>query len=431
MIKAKFFWNAEDSALRLRVEGHAGMGDVGEDVVCAAVSCLVQTLADKVQEAMRRGFAMGRVQREAGNRWIIEANHVNDDEAWDALTSWFDFAESGLAAVAARYPEAVELESVSDTGEAMANGWNLQIFAEGGGDGGAAGAAADGDGAGPAPSPTEGPKDARAEVEAMLEEDGEEGDPDQDADEEEPDEDDKPDPEQRQKAFREMIRGEYRAEFQQSIQQAVGATLQQLMGENTQLGNLLDTLAHKYNTQPGDLGALMAAVQQGEKGDEYYEDLALKKGVSVRLAKEMDTMETELAQLRNERQQRVQQAEIRRIHVQWDAEAQRLHEMDPEFDIKEALQNPTFAAVLKSGVPMEAAYQAAYFDRILERSTQNTAQKVEQGVTERIRQRGSRPAENGTNPGGAATLKTDVSKLTKAQCEELERQVRMGKIIKL
>ena len=48
-------------------------------------------------------------------------------------------------------------------------------------------------------------------------------------------------------------------------------------------------------------------------------------------------------------------------------------------------------------------------------------------MVERIRQRGARPSENGTNPGGAAVLKTDVSKLTPAQCEELERRAMRGR----
>lgn len=78
---------------------------------------------------------------------------------------------------------------------------------------------------------------------------------------------------------------------------------------------------------------------------------------------------------------------------------------------------------------MEDAYKARYFDDIMARKTAETAKKTESGVVERIRQRGARPSENGTNPGGAAVLKTDVSKLTPAQCEELERRAMRGQII--
>ena len=85
--------------------------------------------------------------------------------------------------------------------------------------------------------------------------------------------------------------------------------------------------------------------------------------------------------------------------------------------------------MLKLGVKMEDAYKARYFDDIMARRTTQTAKTVEKGVEARIRQRGARPSENGTNPGGAAVLKTDVSKLTPAQCEELERRAMRGQII--
>ena len=49
---------------------------------------------------------------------------------------------------------------------------------------------------------------------------------------------------------------------------------------------------------------------------------------------------------------------------------------------------------------------------------------------ERIRQRASRAEENGTRPGSAAVTKTDVSSMTRAQREALERQALHGVQIK-
>lgn len=113
----------------------------------------------------------------------------------------------------------------------------------------------------------------------------------------------------------------------------------------------------------------------------------------------------------------------------WDAAVERIRAEDPDFDIKTALADPDFAQMLKLGVKMEDAYKARYFDDIMARRTTQTAKTVEKGVEARIRQRGARPSENGTNPGGAAVLKTDVSKLTPQQCEELERRAMRGQII--
>ena len=59
-----------------------------------------------------------------------------------------------------------------------------------------------------------------------------------------------------------------------------------------------------------------------------------------------------------------------------------------------------------------------------------SAQTVEQGVVERIRQRSARPAENGTRPGSAAVTRADVASMTRAQREALERQALHGVQIK-
>ena len=147
------------------------------------------------------------------------------------------------------------------------------------------------------------------------------------------------------------------------------------------------------------------------------------------LAKEMDALESENAKHRAAEQQRAEAAKMEAIQQEWDAAAERIRAEDPGFDIKTALADPDFAQMLKLGVKMEDAYKARYFDDIMARRTTQTAKTVEKGVEARIRQRGARPAENGTNPGGAAVLKTDVSKLTPAQCEELERRAMRGQII--
>jgi hypothetical protein len=47
-------------------------------------------------------------------------------------------------------------------------------------------------------------------------------------------------------------------------------------------------------------------------------------------------------------------------------------------------------------------------------------------VVERIRQRGARPAENGTHPGSAAVTGADVNRMTRSQREALERQALHG-----
>ena len=422
-----------DKGYSLAASGHAGYAPAGQDIVCAAVSVLAQTLANKVEAAARSGRLLTSCVQH-GETFVVQALPKPGPNAL-MVASWFDFVEEGLRALAEEHPDNVELVVTDGGADDMDEpAMKLQMFAEGG-DGAAEGTgeAAAAEKAASAPVQGKGREAAAAEVDEMLSPAEEPGAEEDTAEGEEQDgaaDKSGTDPEAHRKAFGELMRGEYNREFGEMIVQATQKAYDSILNEQGPVGRILNALGQKYGTTPGDYEALAAAVEGGVvKDDAYYEDMAMKKGISVQLAKEMDALESENAKHRAAEQQRAEAAKMEAIQQEWDAAAERIRAEDPGFDIKTALADPDFAQMLKLGVKMEDAYKARYFDDIMARRTTQTAKTVEKGVEARIRQRGARPAENGNNPGGAAVLKTDVSKLTPAQCEELERRAMRGQII--
>lgn len=448
--------------LILQASGHAGYAEKGSDIVCAAVSALMQTLAYSVDG--------GTVTRSSDDCNILT---VQAEQSFDNMAK-FELVTDGLMLLAKQYPENVQFVNLhaNDTDNV-----DLQLFADGaasGGEGGAEGEAAPAVQA-PALRPAQermarrsrpgsttkaNPQSPKPGEETLSPLPSADGDASRNSPEEEArnqgstDERQSEGEEQNQseekkeltaaekrRAFGKLMQGEYAAEFEEALQRASQATVQSIQN-SPQVKALMDALGEAYGVDtasPDSLAALTEAVKNGRvKNDEYYETLAQEKGVSVKTAREMDRMEGELQRAAAEKQRAEQlrqaaehQQRAAAVRAQWEAEAQKLQQKYPAFELDEVMNNPAVKDMILRGVGLEAAYRAAYFDQLMENQTALTAKQVEQGVEARIRQRGQRPAENGTHPGGAAETKVDVAHMTKAQRLELAKRARHGERIVL
>lgn len=455
-------YDEKEKNMILQASGHAGYAEKGSDIVCAAVSALMQTLAYSVD-----GGTVTRSQDDC-NTLTVQA-----EQSFDNMAK-FELVTDGLMLLAKQYPENVRFVNLhaNDTDNV-----DLQLFADGaasGGEGGAEGEAAPAVQA-PALRPAQermarrsrpgsttkaNPQSPRPGEETLSPLPSADGDASRSSPEEKArnqgstDERQSEGEEQNQseekkeltaaekrRAFGKLMQGEYAAEFEEALQRASQATVQSIQN-SPQVKALMDALGEAYGVDtasPDSLAALTEAVKNGRvKNDEYYETLAQEKGVSVKTAREMDRMEGELQRAAAEKQRAEQlrqaaehQQRAAAVRAQWEAEAQKLQKKYPAFELDEVMNNPAVKDMILRGVGLEAAYRAAYFDQLMENQTALTAKQVEQGVKARIRQRGQRPAENGTHPGGAAETKVDVAHMTKAQRLELAKRARHGERIVL
>lgn len=452
---------------RLEVFGHAGYAPRGQDIVCAGASMLMETLVYVLADCDEAECCV--YNEPTGPRVSVKLT----GSIFPTDLTAMEFAKTGLALLAERYPENIHYEDKSKDGqEKMVN---LQLFAEGCGDGGAAAAAASAaDAAQEVQEPALRPAEERlARRSGVLKRSSrEEGSPSQSAqsaasspeggalgseekseldeeaaenqneaegkDGEEKGEGKTKSPEERRKAFGELLRGEYADLTEELMQNAVTEATRRLEASPAMKG-LMQALQEKYGTDANDLVALTEAVRNGAvKDDAYYEKLAMEKGVSTRTARELDKLESQNKHLTEQQQmiqqmerQRAQQARIAELQAGWDREAEQLKAQYPDFNMAEVLANPEVEKMMRSGVSMTNAYRSAYFDHILKQQQAATARQVEQGVVNRMQQRNARPGENGTRPGSAVQTKIDVSHMSRKEMEEMERRAMRGEVITL
>ena len=452
---------------RLEVFGHADYAPRGQDIVCAGASMLMETLVYVLADCDEAECCA--YNEPTGPRVSVKLT----GSIFPTDLTAMEFAKTGLALLAERYPENIHYEDKSKDGqEKMVN---LQLFAEGCGDGGAAAAAASATDAvqevqEPALRPAEERLARRSGV--LKRSSREEGSPSQSAqsaasspeggalgseekseldeeaeenqneaegkDGEEKGEGKTKSPEERRKAFGELLRGEYADLTEELMQNAVTEATRRLEASPAMKG-LMQALQEKYGTDANDLVALTEAVRNGAvKDDAYYEKLAMEKGVSTRTARELDKLESQNKHLTEQQQmiqqmerQRAQQARIAELQAGWDREAEQLKAQYPDFNVTEVLANPEVEKMMRSGVSMTNAYRSAYFDHILKQQQAATARQVEQGVVNRMQQRNARPGENGTRPGGAVQTKIDVSHMSRKEMEEMEKRAMRGEVITL
>lgn len=120
-----------DKGYSLAASGHAGYAPAGQDIVCAAVSVLAQTLANKVEAAARSGRLLTSCVQH-GETFVVQALPKPGPNAL-MVASWFDFVEEGLRALAEEHPDNVELVVTDGGADDMDEpAMKLQMFAEGG-----------------------------------------------------------------------------------------------------------------------------------------------------------------------------------------------------------------------------------------------------------------------------------------------------------
>ena len=230
--------------------------------------------------------------------------------------------------------------------------------------------------------------------------------------------------------FEKLIKGPYKEQYDARVQDTIQKRLKgskETVDKYNALTPTLEILANKYGVDATDIEALNKAIQED---DTFFEEEALKRGMSVQDYKAIRKMERENADLKRQMQEQQTKEKADKLYTQWLQQEQDTKKVYPSFNMQAEMQNPRFVDLLKSNIDVKTAYEVLHKDEILPAAMQFTAKTVEQKLTNKIIANGARPTENGMSSQGAAVVKSDVSQLSKADRAEIIRRVQRGEKIR-
>jgi hypothetical protein len=270
-------------------------------------------------------------------------------------------------------------------------------------------------------------KNPLADVKYGIQEEDEEmedaADPEETAEAEE-------DKEAEPESFETLIRGKYKAEYDKSVQSILARRLKSAKAAEAaqqKSAPIFQALADKYGVDASDLDGLLEKIQDDNS---LYEEKAVEAGMTVEQYKKFANTQRENRMLREQQEAAEREAESRRVFQGWVQEAESMKETYPNLDFEEELRNQDVTELLSRGVPFKTAYEVAHHDEIMQGTIQYAVNHTRKATAESIRNRQSRPVENGMSVKGAAPVKRDVSKFTKEDRAEIIRRVQNGEMIR-
>lgn len=238
------------------------------------------------------------------------------------------------------------------------------------------------------------------------------------------------------KEFLDLVNGKYKDAYTAETQRIINRRFGEEKSKDTQLAAqqpIIDALMRRYGITDGDVGKLSAAIDGDEDLSEtLYGREAAEAGMSVPQYREYQRIQEENKALRKaEAARRGEQAANAQV-ADWNRQAAEMTADYPDFNLTaEVKSNPRFLAMLRAGVPIRSAYEVAHLDEIRDGIARSASAATEKRVTDNIRAKGMRPAENGTSSQTGVVYKSDPTKFTKADRAEIARRVARGEKITL
>ena len=197
-----------------------------------------------------------------------------------------------------------------------------------------------------------------------------------------------------------------------------------LQGQVNRIAEDLSPLFMNYGLESGDFEGLKNAIANDNA---FYQAAAEREGLDVNQYKENLRLKAEAERGRRitEAYQREQMKQER--FSMWEAQSDALRQSFPNFDLATEIEaNESFRNLLDAGVDVSTAFVSTHIPEILNGANADAETRATSNVVSAIQNRAARPIENGARHSAAIVRKTDPSKLSDEDLDEINRRVAEG-----
>lgn len=215
--------------------------------------------------------------------------------------------------------------------------------------------------------------------------------------------------------FEALIKGKFAKEFARRTQSIIDRRFAKAKSDEQELGKLKPLFEELRKAYPdideNNIPELIKAV----KGERTVPE----KGKSTPDLKRLRDMQTLLEEKRAA-------AEKQRIISDWENQSEKLKEIYPDFDLSRAVLQEDFAQLLRAGVSVRKAYEAANIEDILGSAMHYAAATAGRRTAQSIRTASARVQENSILDRAASKKSTNVNLLTEKDIMKILDEVKKG-----
>ena len=231
-------------------------------------------------------------------------------------------------------------------------------------------------------------------------------------------------------SYQDLIKSdEYKEDHKAYIEKTIGDRLKKYKGMEENLGKhkaILDTVALKYGVNPDDENFLDVLTEKIDADDSYYESYAMEHNISEQEARRIVTMERKASQYDAQKEAEAKQEQMRQQIMVLRQNAEKTKSQFPDFDLETEMQDERFRRLCAANNgDTTAAYMACHWNEILPATVQMASKQIQKQTAQAVASNKARPIENGLSSQAPSVVQQDFRNMNLQQLREFAKEQRL------